>query len=702
MFSALARAPSHHLFLALFGTAVFSCAPAISTPEPDLIAQKVDGWLAEMTLEEKVAQMHGTGVLSVDGLYLTATNDRLGIPGFAMSDGPRGLTATTSTTFPVPMARGASFDPDLERAVGEVIGAEAHAYGANVLLSPCVNLLSHPSWGRAQETYGEDPALLARMGVAHVQGAQQHIAASVKHLAVNNIELSRFDVDVTAFPRLLHEVYLPAFRAVVREAQVASVMTAYNSVNGAYCSENAPLLTDILRDLWGFGGFVESDWIWGTHNTVPAVNAGLDVEMPYPQIYGDSLIAAVEAGEVQMEVIDASVRRILTTKASFSMDDPAPRDPSVIESQPHAAVALRAARESLVLMRNEAVPGEQTPVLPFTAAVGRVAVVGALSDAENLGDTGSSASYPSSVVTPLEGIEALAQARGVTVDALATDTLDAAAVSIVGAADVAVVVVGLTADDEGEYIPLFPGGADREILTLSDEQVALIEQVEAVQPHTVVLVEGGSAVVMDPWITQVPAAMMIWYPGQSGGTAIAEALWGDINPSGKMPLSVPTDGAMLPVFDNVSAEVTYTELHGYWHLEAVGAQPRFAFGHGESYTTFALSDVSAPSSVDGDATSLTVTLNVTNTGGVAGAEVVQVYGRADDSAWTRPLHRLVGFARVELAAGATSTVEVVLDLDMLRHWDETAGTLTLEDTTYTLEVGTASDDLPLQTTLTLD
>jgi beta-glucosidase len=331
-----------------------------------------------------------------------------------------------------------------------------------------------------------------------------------------------------------------------------------------------------------------------------------------------------------------------------------------------------------------------------------VAVVGALSDAENLGDTGSSASYPSSVVTPLEGIEALAQARGVTVDALATDTLDAAAVSIVGAADVAVVVVGLTADDEGEYIPLFPGGADREILTLSAEQVALIEQVEAVQPHTVVLVEGGSAVVMDPWITQVPAAMMIWYPGQSGGTAIAEALWGDINPSGKMPLSVPTDGAMLPVFDNVSAEVTYTELHGYWHLEAVGAQPRFAFGHGESYTTFALSDVSAPSSVDGDATSLTVTLNVTNTGGVAGAEVVQVYGRADDSAWTRPLHRLVGFARVELAAGATSTVEVVLDLDMLRHWDETAGTLTLEDTTYTLEVGTASDDLPLQTTLTLD
>ena len=289
-----AHAPSLLLASVVTVATLTACAPKVTTPEPDLIAQQVDAWMAEMTLEEKVAQMHGTGVLAVDGLYLTATNERLGIPGFAMSDGPRGLTATTSTTFPVPMARGASFDPDLERAVGEVIGAEAHAYGANVLLTPCVNLLNHPSWGRAQETYGEDPALLSRMGVAHVDGAQQSIAASVKHLALNNIELSRFDVNVNASPRLLHEVYLPAFRAVVREAQVASVMTAYNSANGAYCSENAPLLTEILRDQWGFEGFVESDWIWGTHNTVPAVTAGLDVEMPYPQIYGDPLIAAVE------------------------------------------------------------------------------------------------------------------------------------------------------------------------------------------------------------------------------------------------------------------------------------------------------------------------------------------------------------------------------------------------------------------------
>ena len=642
-----------------------------------------------MTLDEKLAQMHGTSIIADGGLWRSEDLDRLGVPGFAMSDGPRGLTATTSTTFPVAMARGASFDPDLERAVAEVIGAEAHAYGANVLLAPCVNLLNHPAWGRAQETYGEDPALLARMGVAFVSGAQTHIAASVKHLALNNIELSRFDVDVTATPRLLHEVYLPAFEATVREAG--------GKRRRRLLLENAPLLTDILRGMWGFQGRgVRLDLGHPRHGGRGERRAWV----PMPNIYGDALRDAIGAGDVTEATVDDAVRRILRTKAAFSMQDPAPRDPAIIGSDAHGEVALRAARESLVLLQNEDVGG--APALPLGDSVARVAVFGALADTENLGDTGSSASYPSDTVTPLEGVEALAATRGVAVDAVTTDTPDAAGLALAADADVAVVVVGLTAEDEGEYIPVFPGGADREELGLSPTQVALIESVAGAQPRTVVLVEGGSAVVMDPWIEQVPAAMMIWYPGQAGGTAVAEALFGELNPSGKLPLSIPTSAAQLPPFDNESVEVTYGDLHGYWHLDATGSAPRFAFGHGESYTDFTMNDVGAPAATATDSETLQVSVDVVNFGDRDGVEVVQLYAGPTTPDPSRPLRRLVGFERIELAAGESRRVEIPADLTMLRRWDPAAGALVLEPGEYTVWVGHASDDLPLQTQLTVE
>ncbi len=374
------------------------------------VEARVDELLAQMTLAEKVEQMHGGG--GIDGGWLTPDNERLGIPGFAMIDGPRGVSgiAGHATAFPVGMARGATWDPDLEERVGAAIGAEARAVGASVLLAPTINLLRHPSWGRAQETYGEDSLHIGKMGAAFIRGAQQHIAASAKHFALNSIEDTRFTVSVLADERTLREVYLPHFRMAVEEGHVASVMSAYNRVRGAYAAENAHLLSDILKGEWGFAGFVESDWILGTRSTVPSALAGLDVEMPTSQYYGAPLQAAVENGEVPAAVIDAAVRRVLRVKLCFRLDsDPPVPDPAAIETAETLALAREVARAAIVLLRNEGA------VLPLdVTAIDSLAVVGPLADAENIGDTGSSAVMPSEIVTPLEGIVARLGAAAVT------------------------------------------------------------------------------------------------------------------------------------------------------------------------------------------------------------------------------------------------------------------------------------------------
>ncbi len=420
------------------------------------VEDRVAALLSAMTLEEKVDQMHGAAVADSKGLSPTPDNGRLGIPGFRMIDGMRGVgvAAGTATTFPVGSARGATFDPDLEQRVAAAIGAEARARGANVLLAPTINLLRHPRWGRAQETYGEDSFHIGAMAAGFVHGAQTQVIANAKHFAVYSIEDTRLTVNVTIDERTLREVYLPHFKSAV-DAGVGSIMSAYNSVNGEYCGENRHLLTDILDGDWAFDGFVESDWVFGTHSTLGSALAGLDIEMPWARYYGQPLADAVTAGTVPAATVDEAVRRILRAKFRYGIFDGKPAlDPAtVVESEDHTALAREVEAEAIVLLKNDGA------LLPLDRASTRqIAVVGSLANTVNTGDNGSSATTSSYVVTPLSGIQRAA--GSVDVVDLSRDVLSADDEAAVAAADAAVVVVGLTAADEGEAI-LDTGGTAR-------------------------------------------------------------------------------------------------------------------------------------------------------------------------------------------------------------------------------------------------
>src|SRR5262249_10838371 len=319
------------------------------------VEKRIDALLAQMTLDEKLAQMHGTG-FSLSAAARTAANDRLHIPGLAMIDGPRGVGAIVghATAFPVGSARGATWDPALEERVGEAVGTEARAKGASMILAPTINILRHPRWGRAQETYGEDTFHLGRMATGYVRGAQGHVIANPKHFAANTIENTRFNVDVSVDERTLREVYLPHFRMAVQDGHAASVMSAYNLVNGQYCGENTHLLHDVLKGDWGFQGFVESDWFLGTRSTVPSALAGRRLEMPQAGYYGKPPADAVAAGQVPQATIDEAVRRILRAQLCSRLDtDPPQVDPTQVETQAHTDLALEVAREGIVVLRNE-------------------------------------------------------------------------------------------------------------------------------------------------------------------------------------------------------------------------------------------------------------------------------------------------------------------------------------------------------------
>jgi beta-glucosidase len=662
---------------------------------PDPLApveSRVADALSQLTLEEKVGQMAGTSILAVRGLYLTPANERLGIPSFAMADGPRGVSAGTgpATAFPVGMARGATFDAGLEERVGEAMGRELLARGGNVILAPTINLLYHPRWGRAQETYGEDPHALGELGAAYVRGAQRHVVATPKHFAVNNVENTRFTVSAEVSERTLRELFLPHFRRVV-DSGAGAIMTAYNRVNGVYCSENRHLLRDVLKDDWGFEGFVMSDWLLAVRSVAPSALAGLDLEMPQGDHFDEQLVEAVRAGEVPESVIDDAVRRILRAKVRFGLVDgtrPAP-DPSVIAGPEHAALARQVARESLVLLRNE------SAALPLdTSRLRSLAVVGRLADAANLGDKGSSSVNPAYAVTPLAGVRA--RAGSLPVVHVGTDAPTPVDLAAIADADAAIVVVGLTSAEEGEGLITI---GDRRSMELPEEQRRLVLEVARVQPRTIVVLEGGSAITMRDWGDAPAAILVAWYPGMEGGNAIADVLFGDASPSGRLPLSWPESEAQLPPFDAVSPAVAYDRFHGYRHLDRAGIAPRYPFGFGLSYTSFRFEDLRlAAGTVRRDAT-VRALVDVTNTGERAGAEVAQLYVGFPGSEVDRPVRELHGFARVDLAPGETRTVEIAFPARELATWDEGEGGWRFEDLEYRVEVGRSSRDLPLSAAL---
>lgn len=647
---------------------------------------EVDRLLSNMTLEQKLHELHGWQPGPIDGFYYAGGDENLGIAPYKMVDGPRGARTGTATAFPVAMARGATFDVELERRVGLAAGAEVAAKGGNVILAPTINLLRHPGWGRAQETYSEDSFHMGAMGVAFVSGSQNHVIASPKHFALNNLEMTRFELSANIDIRTLHEVYLPHFKRCVIEGAAGSVMSAYNRINGIYCGEDPTLLNDILREDWGFKGFVESDWFLGTRSTAPAINAGMDIEMPSAfRFERDNIDAALASGELDEATITRNAGRALYQKIAHGIAHRGKPDASVVECAEHIDLAREVAEKSFVLLKNDA-------VLPLTLTQ-KIAVIGDLADTINLGDRGSSMVTSSSVTTPLEGIKAFGHEAEIEYFASDGDF------SGLGDFDVCVVVAGLTYLDEGEFIPTqqqesegesLARGGDRSDLRLPEEQEQLIKAVAAVATQTVVLLEAGSAVEVTPWVDQVDGLMMIWYPGREGGHAVARVLYGEVNPSGRLPVSFPRSMKQLMDWDITALDVPHDLYHGYRYLDHKREAPLYPFGYGLSYTRFSLTGLQAER-VEGG---FFVNVTVKNIGEQSGGAVPQLYVTMLDSTIERVEKELKGFGRVEIEPGESVDIEIEVTDEDLCYFDPTNG-WTLEPCGYLFRVGFSCAELPL-------
>jgi len=654
--------------------------------------------------------------------YVHGAVDRLGIPGTRFVDGPRGCVAGAGTAFPVSMARGATWDVALEERIGAVIGAEIRAQGGNFFGGVCINLPRHPAWGRAQETYGDDPYHLGEFGAALTRGAQRYVMACAKHYALNSMENARFTVDVTVDEATLQDVYLPHFKRTVDEG-VAAIMASYNSVNGEWAGQNQHLLTDILRDQWKWDGITVTDFIWGMRDGGVALNAGMDLEEPLSQQRALHLRDQLSSGQTSWELVQRSGVRLLAAQLrSYAQRADGAFGPERMADDAARALARTAAARSMVLLKNEPVDG--SPVLPLDpAAVRSIAVIGRLATAPNMGDRGSSDVRPPSFATPLDGITAAFGDAEVT---LVADDDPAAAAEAARGADVAIVVAGFDMRDEGEYVgsetmtrpelvALYPPrpasdaaagtpaadsgnvvmtdgdeyGGDRVSLALRPVDEEIIRAVVAANPRTVVAIVASGAVLTESWRSQVPAVVMMWYAGMEGGHALADVLTGAQNPAGRLPISIPTSGEHLPFFDRNATAITYGRFHGQRLLDKLGVAPAFPHGFGLSYTTFSIGEVTTGAVGDGG---LRLTATVGNTGDRDGHHVVQVYGRRTTGAYAGEL-MLVGFAGVDVAAGSSVAVQVEVSFTPLAEWDPQARTRVLPAAAdVVLEVGSYAHD----------
>lgn len=680
-------------------TAFAAAVSAVASGRQDLDAAVAD-LIAQLTEKELLWLLDGDltirrGVVEMSDRYNKVPFgggriDRLGIPGIRFTDGPRGVALGASTAFPVAIARAATWDPDLERRIADAIGAEARAQGANLWAGICVNLAYAPGWGRTQEAYGEDPLLLGAMGAAAVAGVNPWVLSCVKHFALNSMEEARFRVDVRVAEDVLHEVYLPHFRTVV-EAGADCVMSAYNSVNGTWAGQNRALLTDILRESWGFAGFVMTDFIWGLRDPVSSVSAGQDLEMPFRQQRASTLPAALADGQLTQAEVQRAARRQLAAQIRLALRARPTPSLDVVASAEHRLLAREAAHRGAVLVRNQMRDG--SPALPFAeTALARLALLGPLADRRNQGDVGSSMVSPPASVTLLDGLRERLGDRLVHVDG--PDV--AAAVAAARDADAAVVVVGLSSVDEGEsmigvdvatmqllggitrFRPIAQAlvtmaarvakrknfGGDRRDLGLHPEDVALIRAVAEVNARTVVVVIGGGTIVLDPWDTEVAAVLLAWYPGMEGGHAIADVLLGDAEPAGRLPLALPHRKADLPQVDWDATTVTYDRWWGQRKLDRDGVSAAYPLGFGLGYTTFELTGLHV-GALRGERFSASVT--VANTGSRPGRHVVQIYAvlTADTG---RPVHHLVGFQSVHLESRKSARIVVDCSTRPIQTW----------------------------------
>ena len=679
-------------------------------------AQKI---VDRLTLEEKVSLMGGNIDMQhltpemmaamAEGMqgdenhynvtpYAAGGLEEHGVPPMLFADGPRGVVCGNwkSTCFPVSMARGATFSPELEEKVGHCIGKEVRAYGGNLFAGVCINMPYSPGWGRSQETYGEETYQIGQMGAALVRGVQdEDVMACVKHYAFNDMENARFKCSVTCDQRTEQEVYLPHFKDCL-DAGAASIMSSYNRYNGVHCGHHNYLLNQVLKKEWDFDGFVMSDFCWGVRDTVEAANGGQDMEMMWTKEFGERLVKAVEDGFVPEEKINQAALRIIRTILAFDKDHKE-YDMSVVGCAEHVAVAREVAEKGITLIKNE-------HVLPLAKAdTKKIALIGKLANTEIIGDHGSSWVRPPYVVTPEEGLKKANE----NCEVIFNDGSDIeSAKKLAKEADAVVFVVGYNHDDEGEFISEDQmenytgavGGDRKESLGLHKDEIELLQQVGPVNDKSVAVLAGGNMIMMTEWYDCVNAVIMAYYPGMEGGTALAEIIYGDVNPSGKLPYVVPYKESDLPHVDWEATDQYYEYYHGYTRLEKNGVKPLVPYGFGLSYTTFAITDPKA--AVEGD--NLVVSARVANTGAMDGDEVVQVYVGFENSAVDRPVKQLRGFRRVSLKAGEEANVTITTPLEKLKWYNPVYRRWELEKMTYPVYVGnSAADEDLVKTEITI-
>jgi beta-glucosidase len=666
--------------------------------------QQAEAMASRMTLSQELTLMHGVSPEPTpDGTVgATAAIPSLGIPAVNQQDGPAGVGdgATGVTQLPAPVDLAATWDQGLATCYGKVIGTEQRGKGVEEDYGPTINIDRVPEWGRSFEAFSEDPYLDGDIAAAEVNGIQsQGEMAEVKHFAVYNQETNRNtpEDDAIVSERAIQEIYTSAWATVIDKSSPAAIMCAYSTVNGQYACQNSYLLHDVLDGQLGFKGFVGSDY-GATHSTVASVNAGLDQEQPETTYFGAALQQAVQDGQVSRSTIREAVVRILTQMYRFRLftDYPTGNMSDTVTNAADQQAGLAVAEAGTTLLKNDG------NVLPYQTSTPSIAVIGADASTSPMTDGGGSASVvPSSVVTPLQGIEnEVGSSAAVTYE----DGSDISAAAAAAAnAQQAVVFVN---DVETE-------GADRTSLELPGDQDQLIEAVAAANPRTVVVLNTGAPVLM-PWLSQIAGLVEAWYPGQDDGTAIAQVLFGQADPSGHLPVTFPASASETPVstpqqFPGVNGQVDYSEGIdvGYRWYDQNNVTPLFPFGYGLSYTTFGYSDLRVTPLArvaDGNEEQpmAQVTATVTNTGKVAGADVAQLY-IGDPASAGEPPRQLEGYQRVSLTPGQSQRVSFTLDARDLSYWSDSANKYVVPDGAFTVYVGDSSAvaNLPLQGSFTV-
>ncbi len=711
-------------------------------------AAAVQSTLNAMTVVQKMAQIQGTdpGTASAknyNDIQRSPDDTANGIRGYFYRDAGRGLNLDArqqgrayvnnySTVFPVESARGASFDLDLESRVGSAMGDEVVASQNTMLLAPCMNILRHPYWGRSQETYGEDSYHLGRMASAFTAGLQTHVTGCAKHFAGNNIENGRQTANAQMDEQTLREIYGRHFRMVVKDGGIGCVMAAYNSVNGTKSTQNAHLLTDILRNDFGFRGVVISDW-WAMpgyqdfpsaqtaqDNAVGALKAGLDIEVPWTLNFGTTTLqAAISGGRLSAADINTSAGRILEQKFRFGSAlssggfgllpaTTTMTNGSITNNADHLTLASEAARKSMVLLKN----ANNTLPIKTDGSVKRIAVVGAdvpytlqsttptsgtlhFSTEMAIGDRGSSRVNPDPalVIGPTAGLTTIAQTKSITVTSGAT-----AAAAQAQNADFIVVLVGLTPGDEGEQYAI-PAGGDRSTLTLPAAQDNLVTSVAALGKPMVVVIESGTVVNM-PWLSTVPAVVMAWYSGERGGEALAQLLFGQANFGGKMNVAWPRESD-LPPFKGSGTTTVMDYYLGYRYFDKNNITPIFPYGQGLSYTTFTYSNLQVPCSDVTHGGVINVQVDITNNTAVAGDEIAFLFVSFPSTTARRSVKELKGFFRVSLDGNQAKRITIPVRVSDLDYFDMTSNKWVIENGPVKIMVGPNAGNLPLQDTVTV-